>query len=118
MANRRLPGNTGLNSHTVLFVPEAAKRPDSYLDARSTDKTLVIDYELLSALPASAGSPPSEPSPPPMAAPPSATKEKGEPAKNESEIEALRKELQEIKRQLAEQEAERARSQNRSVTPK
>jgi hypothetical protein len=53
-----------------------------------------------------------------MAAPPSATKEKGEPAKNESEIEALRKELQEIKRQLAEQEAERARSQNRSVTPK
>ena len=118
MANRRLPDNTGLNSHTVLFVPEAAKRPDSYLDARSTDKTLVIDYELLSALPASAGSPPSEPSPPPKAAPPSATKEKGEPAKNESEIEALRKELQEIKRQLAEQEAERARSQNRSVTPK
>ena len=118
MANRRLPDNTGLINHTVLFVPEAAKRPDSYLDARSTDKTLVIDYELLAALPASTGSPPSEPSPPPTAAPPTATKERGEPAKNESEIEALRKELQEIKRQLAEQEAERARSQNKSMTPK
>jgi hypothetical protein len=47
MANRRLPDDTGLINHTVLFVPEAAKRPDSYLDARSTDKTLVIDYELL-----------------------------------------------------------------------
>jgi hypothetical protein len=117
MANRRLPDNTGLINHTVLFVPEAAKRPESYLDARSTDKTLVIDYELLAALPASTGSPPLEPSPPPMAAPP-ATKDKGEPAKNESEIEALRKELEEIKRQLAEQDAERARSQNKSVTPK
>ena len=118
MANRRLPDNTGLINHTVLFVPEAAKRPDSYLDARSTDKTLVIDYELLAALPASTGLPLSEPSPPPTAAPPPATKERGEPAKNENEIEALRKELQEIKRQLAEQEAERARSQNKSVTPK
>jgi hypothetical protein len=118
MANRRLPDSTGLINHTVLFVPEAAKRPDSYLDARSTDKTLVIDYALLAALPDSAGSPSSESSPPPMAAPPATTKEKGDPAKNDSEIEALRKELEEIKRQLAEQDAERARSQNKSVTPK
>ena len=118
MANRRLPDDTGLLNHTVLFVPEAAKRPDSYLDARSTDKTLVIDYALLAALPASAGSPSSESSPPPTAAPPATTKEKGDPAKNDGEIEALRKELQEIKRQLAEQEAERGRSQNKSVAPK
>jgi hypothetical protein len=117
MANRRLPDDTGLINHTVLFVPEAAKRPDSYLDARSTDKTLVIDYELLATLPASAGSLSSESSSP-MAAPPAATKEKGDPAKSESEIGALRKELEEIKRQLAEQDAERARSQNKSVTPK
>ena len=117
MANRRLPDDTGLLNHTVVFVPEAAKRPDSYLDARSTDKTLVIDYELLAALPASAGSLSAESSSP-MAAPPATTKEKGDPAKNESEIGALRKELEEIKRQLAEQDAERARSQNKSVTPK
>lgn len=118
MANRRLPDDTGLLNHTVLFVPEAAKRPDSYLDARSTDKTLVIDYALLAALPASAGSPSSESSPPPMASPPATTKEKGDPAKNDGEIEALRKELDEIKRQLAEQAAERGRSQNKSVAPK
>jgi hypothetical protein len=117
MANRRLPDDTGLINHTVLFVPEAAKRPDSYLDARSTDKTLVIDYELLATLPASAGSLSSESSPP-TAPPPATTKEKGNPAKNDGEIEALRKELDEIKRQLAEQDAERARSQNKSVAPK
>ena len=117
MANRRLPDDTGLINHTVLFVPEAAKRPDSYLDARSTDKTLVIDYTVLAALPASAGSLSSE-SPPTTAAPPATTKEKGNPAKNDGEIEALRKELDEIKRQLAEQDAERARSQNKSVAPK
>ena len=116
MANRRLPDDTGLLNHTVLFVPEAAKRPDSYLDARSTDKTLVIDYTLLAALPASAGSLSSES--PPTAAPPATTKDKGNPAKNDGEIEALRKELDEIKRQLAEQDAERARSQNKSVAPK
>jgi hypothetical protein len=115
MANRRLPDNTGLINHTLLFVPEAAKRPDTYLDARSTDKTLVIDYELLAALPVSTGSPAV---PPPVAAPPPAANQKGEPAKSEGEIEALRKELQEIKRHLAEQEAERTRSQNQSVTPK
>ena len=117
MANRRLPDDTGLINHTVLFVPEAAKRPDSYLDARSTDKTLVIDYELLATLPASGGSLSSESSPP-TGAPPATTKEKGTPAKNDGEIEALRKELDEIKRQLAEQDAERARSQNKSVAPK
>ena len=50
MANRRIPDATGLVNHTVSFVPEAAKRPDSYHDARSTDKTLVIDYELLARL--------------------------------------------------------------------
>ncbi len=118
MANRRLPDSTGLINHTLLFVPEAAKRPDRYLDGRSTDKTLVIDYELLAALPASTGSPPAAQSPPPVAAPSPGKNEKGEPAKSEGEIEALRKELQEIKRQLAEQEAERTRSQNKSVTPK
>jgi hypothetical protein len=118
MANRRVPDNTGLINHTVLFVPEAAKRPDSYLDAHSTDKTLAIDYELLASLPASTGSPPSQPSPSPMVAPPPPTTEKREPAKKEGEIEALRKELDEIKRQLAEQEAERTRSQKKSATPK
>jgi len=37
---------------TIFFTPESAKRPDTYRDARSTDMTLVIDYDLLASLPA------------------------------------------------------------------
>ena len=115
MANRRLPDNTGLMNHTLLFIPEAAKRPDSYLDARSTDKTLVIDYQLLAALPpASIPSASTQPASRPAA--PQAATEGPEP-KKDSEIEALRKELQDIKKQLAEQEAERARSQQKNAVP-
>jgi hypothetical protein len=117
MANRRIPDASGLVNHTVSFVPEAAKRPDSYHDARSTDKTLVIDYELLAKLrPASSGSASAQSSTTP-APPPASTSGNQEPAKKDSDIEALRKELQEIKRQLAEQEAERARSQPKNSVP-
>lgn len=117
MANRRIPDASGLVNHTVSFVPEAAKRPDSYHDARSTDKTLVIDYELLAKLPpASSGSASAQSSTTP-APPPASTSGNPEPAKKDSDIEALRKELQEIKRQLAEQEAERARSQPKNSVP-
>jgi hypothetical protein len=116
MANRRLPDNTGLNNHTLLFLPEAAKRPDSYLNARSTDKTLVIDYQLLAALPpASIPSASSQPSPQP--APQAVTGGKAEPPQKDAEIEALRKELQEMKKHLADQEAERARSQPKNPAP-
>jgi hypothetical protein len=117
MANRRIPDASGLVNHTVSFVPEAAKRPDSYHDARSTDKTLVIDYELLAKLPpASSGSASAQSSTTP-APPPASASGNPEPAKKDSDIEALRKELQEIKRQLAEQEAERARSQPKNSVP-
>ena len=89
---------------TILFIPESAKRPDSYRDARSTDMTLVIDYGLLTALPTDA---------PPIAtgqtiAPMPATEPIRSPAQpSEREWENIRKELQDLKRQLAEQEAER-----------
>jgi hypothetical protein len=116
MANRRLPDSSGLINHTVLFLPEAAQRPDSYLDARSTDKTLVIDYQLLAKLPPPSSTPAAQPAPTP-AAPQAATGGKAEPAGKDADIEALRKELQEIKKQLAEQEAERARSQPKNTVP-
>lgn len=115
MANRRIPDATGLVNHTVSFVPEAAKRPDSYHDARSTDKTLVIDYELLASLPPVPSGPGSAQSATTPATPQATTSGKGEPAKKDSDIEALRKELDEIKRQLAEQEA--ARSQPKNTVP-
>ena len=117
MANRRIPDNTGLMNHTILFLPEAAKRPDSYLDARSTDKTLAIDYQLLAALPpAWIPSASTQPRPEP-AVPRAAHGGIAEPPKKDSEIEALRKELQDIKKQLAEQEAERARAQPKTPVP-
>lgn len=117
MANRRLPDTTGLVNHTVLFMPESAKRPDSYRNARSTDATLVIDYELLASLPASSGAAASVQSAPAPATTQAPTTGKPEPAQKDSDIEALRKELQEIKRQLAEQEAERTRSQPKNSVP-
>ena len=46
-------GNLGpMISPTILFIPESAKRPDSDRDARSTDATLVIDYNMLATMPA------------------------------------------------------------------
>lgn len=117
MANRRLPDSSGLINHTVLFIPEAAKRPDSYLDARSTDKTLVIDYQLLATLPPPSSAPAAAQPAPTPAAPQAATGAKAEPAGKDADIEALRKELQDIKKQLAEQEAERLRSQPKNTVP-
>ena len=116
MANRTMPDRTGFAKRTVSFIPEAAQRGNSYRDARSTDTTLVIDYELLAMLPpaslpsASAGNAPTLP-------PQSGNADKADPVKRDAEIEALRKELQDIKKQLADQEAERARSQRTNPVP-
>ena len=107
---------TRLGHRVLSFIPETAKRPDSYLDARSAESTLVIDYELLAMLPpASMPSALTQTAPAPSA--PSANVDKPESPKKDSEIEALRKELQEIKKQLADQEAERARSQPKNAPP-
>jgi hypothetical protein len=117
MANRKVSDATGLANRTVSFVPEAAKRPESYLDARSTGHTLVIDWELLAMLPEASSVPASAqsaPVPPPSQA---ASGENADPPKKDAEIEALRKELQEIKKQLAEQQAERVRSQPQHPVP-
>jgi hypothetical protein len=117
MANRRMPDTTGSANYSVSFIPEAAKRPDSFLDARSTEKTVVIDYELLAMLPPASNIPASVQSAPTPAASQAANGGKAEPARKDPEIEALRKELHEIKKQLAEQQAERARSQPQNVVP-
>ena len=117
-SNNASVDTTGLANRTLSFVPEAAKRPDTYLDALSTDRTLVIDYALLDRLPASAASLPASAQPVPILPPPPApAAEKAEPAKKDPEMEALRKELEDIKKQLAEQQAERARSPSQKPTP-
>jgi hypothetical protein len=84
-------------SPTILFIPESAIRPDSYRDARSTDATLVIDYDALATLPAASDMRPTAAQPPMPA--------KGEPTQRDTDLNAVRKELEDIKKKLAEQEA-------------
>ena len=101
-AEQRISNPTGLGNRTVSFVPESAKRPDSYRTARSTDATLAIDYDLLATLPTALDMRPAAAQP--------ATPAKGEPTQRDTDVEALRKELEGIKKKLAEQDAERTRS--------
>jgi hypothetical protein len=100
-ADRRFFNPAGLANRTVHFVPESAKRPDSYRTARSTDATLVIDYGLLATMPLT----------PEMRSTPShsPTPVKGEPGQRDADMDEVRKELREIKKKLAEQESERTR---------
>jgi hypothetical protein len=109
IADRRLFNPTGLANRTVHFVPESARRPDSYRTARSTDTTLVIDYNLLATMPAASGMRST------AAQPPMPVKE--ESAQRDTDLAELRKELQEIKKKLAEQETERTRP-SPSFSPK
>ena len=101
---------------TIFFTPESAKRPDTYRDVRSTDMTLVIDYGQLASLPADLGTPP--PGQAPTGAPPIATGQTTAPVPatqtihsptqlSEREWDDMRKELHDLKRQVAEQAAER-----------
>ena len=102
MANRRMFNPAGLANRTVHFVPESAKRPESCRTVRSTDATLVIDYELLATMPAASDMRSTAAQPP--------TPGKGEPGQRDADMDELRKEMQEIKKKLAEQEEERLRS--------
>ncbi len=100
--HRRISNSTGLVNHTVDFLPESAKRPDSYRTARATNATLVIDYDVLAAMPAATDMRSTAAQP--------ALPVKGEPSQRDSDMDELRKELQDIKKKLAEQETERTRS--------
>lgn len=116
MPNRTTPDGTGFANRMVSFIPEAAQRGSSYRDARSTDTTLVIDYELLTMLPP-ASLPSASARTAPTLPPQSGNADTADPGKRDAEIEALRKELRDIKKQLADQEAERARSQRTNPLP-
>ena len=109
IADRQLFNPTGLANRTVHFVPESAKRPDSYRTARSTDTTLIIDYSLLATMPAAQDMRST------AAQPSRSVKE--DSAQRDTDLDELRKELKEIKQKLAEQETERTR-QPPSTSPK
>jgi len=108
-ANRPIYNSTRLANHTVHFIPESAKRPDSYRNAHSNGATLVSDYNLRATMPAAPDMRPTAVQPP--------TPAKGEPTQRDTDLDALRKEMEDIKKKLAEQEAERTRSTS-SSSPK
>ncbi|TKB65142.1 MAG: hypothetical protein E8D47_09165 [Nitrospira sp.] len=109
MAHRQPFNLSGLSNRTVHFIPESAKRPDTYRTARTTDATLMIDYSLLATMPAALDlRPTSAQSPMPT---------KGAPTQRDADVDELRKEMQEIKKKLADQEEERIRSTS-STAPK
>ncbi len=112
---RGLPDTSGLAGRAIIFYPEAAKRPDTYREGHSAASTLVIDYERLAALPLLPAAPaPTKPLP---ATPSNKNHDLRsiQPADTgatprDLEIQSLRKELEDIKRRLAEQEAEQKNS--------
>jgi len=106
LANKHILNPTGLANRTVHFIPESAKRPESYRTAHSTDATLMIDYGLLATMPAASDTRSTAAQP--------ATPEKGEPAQRDTDLDEVRKDLRDIKKKLAEQEAERIRSTSSS----
>lgn len=117
-ANRYYPDPTGVAERDIAFVPKEVLRPDSYKQPNVSGDpdvtTFVIDYQALAALPeqpaavlgvAPAGAPAA--AAPPVVVP-STTSElqsvKDSIAKKDVEMEALKKEMDTIKRQLNEQQ--------------
>ena len=141
MPNRRLPDPTGLATREVLFIPEAAQRPDAYkaggIFGEPLLTTLVIDYEKLAKLaviPEQALQPTvkartEERQPAPDAT--SAHSDDKEVSredyqsvkdlviKKDMELERLKKEMQSLKRQLEERDAQaEPRKQKTKPAPK
>jgi len=94
-----------LANHVVTFTPTSALRSDSYRDARSTKATVIIDYEMLASASLDNAAPPSRLAPLNTGAEPA--RAPSAPSWRDAEIEDLRQELREIKKKLAEQDAER-----------
>ncbi len=134
MPNRRLPQPNGLLNRQVLFVPAEALRPNQFAPAFAEDPTnvLIIDYDLLARLPApsptvSVTSPPAvkaQASPaPPLAQPTEIGTDtdlraiREDLKKKDSEVEELRKELQDIRRQLGEQPTNRSSAPSKPLLP-
>jgi len=131
LANRRLADLSGLNQREVVFLPEAARRPDTY--KKSTifgslpEATFAIDYELLAKLPESEipRLPTALQPEAPMAEPVRATGQpdahdrelqqiKEDINRKNSEIEALRKEMDSIRREMGPRGAETETPHSRS----
>ncbi len=119
---RQLPDNDGLRDREVTFLPEAAVRPDVYDRSswigKSEDRSLAIDYQLLTRVlaappssapvaqpvPASPAQVPQQPQSIPAQTPPG--------GKNEADLQAFKEELKALQKKMDEQEAELQRLKN------
>ena len=144
--NRYYPDRTGLGRHHIGFVPEAARRPDSYRQAffgREESQSIVVDYELLMKLGTGTAVPVTTSSPAAVGIPPAASShsaaayqdaahraQPGGPEEDsrslkdlvirkDMELEALKKEVRALKRQLSERDAqiERLKRKNKTNPP-
>jgi hypothetical protein len=129
MPNRRVPESHSLLNRQVLFMPEEALRSDQFAPTFVEDpaNVLIIDYDLLARLPAPSptssvtGPPPVETQAAPSAHPTQTDTDlqaiREDMRKKDSEVEQLRKELQDIKRQLGEQQTNRKREPAKRSLP-
>ncbi|MDC8450649.1 MAG: hypothetical protein LV473_20170 [Nitrospira sp.] len=119
---RQLPDTDGLRDREVTFLPEAAVRPDVYgrlsWIGKSEDRSLAIDYQLLTRVlatppssapvaqpvPAASALVPQQPQSIPAQAPPG--------GKNEADLQAFKEELKALQKKMDEQEAELQRLKN------
>ena len=112
---RQLPDPDGLRDREIQFIPEAAVRQDSDNESSwfggSNDRTLVIDYQLLTKLLAMPPEPPRPVLAPtgrpiPSGQQPMAQPLQPAPTASDAELRAFREELKAMQKKLAEQNAE------------
>lgn len=117
---RPLPDPDGLRDREVKFIPEAAVRQGSDNESSwfsgPNDRTLVIDYQLLTkllAMPPEPQRPTLSPTGQPI---PSSSAPMAQPAASDAEMRAFREELKAMQKKLAEQNAELERLKKSSTT--
>jgi hypothetical protein len=121
---RPLPDPDGLRDRQVKFIPEAAVRQDSDDNESSwfsgpNDRTLVIDYQLLTkllAMPPEPQRPALSPTGQPIPSSSAPMAQPVQPAASEAELRAFREELKAMQKKLAEQNAELERLKKSSTT--
>lgn len=126
LASRHGAGGRAL-SKTILFSPESARRPDSYRRGADSEYMVIIDYEALAVQPRSPSPVPAAPAA--LSAAP-VQPDQGGPAtdtqlrtlqeqmqQKNAEVEGLKKELQDIRRQLLDPSigAKRSRPKSKST---
>jgi hypothetical protein len=119
---RPLPDTDGLRDREVTFLPEAAVRPDVYDRSswigKSDDRSLAIDYQLLTKVLAAPAAPPSSTGQQHPTASSTTSPSQSNPAqappvgKSDADLQAFKEELKALQKKVDEQSAELQRLKN------